>query len=109
MGKETVLFKSEEKRSLQEVTELLRELADKLDKNKVVFMQGKRSVKVKVPSNVELEIKVEKETGKRKTKKKKNGFPQRFPESSIWTCWKIRKYPIHCPVRGTTVRIVEIR
>ena len=70
MGRETILFKSEEKKSLSEVTAFLRELADKLDTNKVVFMQGKQSVKVKVPRNVELEIKVEKEVGKRKSKKK---------------------------------------
>lgn len=70
MGKETVLFKSEEKKSLGEVTEFLRELADKLDSNKVLFIQGNQTVKVKVPTTVELEIKVEKETGKRKTKKK---------------------------------------
>ena len=70
MGKETVLFKSEEKKSLGEVTSFLRELADKLDSNKVAFIQGKQTVKVKVPPTVELEIKVEKETGKRKTKKK---------------------------------------
>lgn len=70
MGKETVLFKSEEKKSLGDVTNFLRELADKLDGNRVVLVQGKQSVKVKVPSTVELEIKVEKETGKRKAKKK---------------------------------------
>ncbi|GAB4336532.1 MAG: hypothetical protein Kow0089_06900 [Desulfobulbaceae bacterium] len=70
MGKETVLFKSEEKKTLGEVTGFLRKLADRLDSNKVEFIQGNQSVKVKVPSTVELEIKVEKETGKRKTKKK---------------------------------------
>lgn len=70
MGKETILFKSEEKKSLVELTVFLRELADKLDSNKVVFIQGNQTVKVNVPSTVELEIKVEKETGKRKTKKK---------------------------------------
>lgn len=70
MGKETILFKSEEKKDLSSVTGFLRELADKLDTNKVVFMQGKETVKVKVPSTVELEVKVEKEEGKKKTKKK---------------------------------------
>ena len=70
MGRETILFKSEEKKDLKAVTAFLRELADKLDANKVVFMQGKQIVKVKVPSTVEMEVKVEKEEGKRKTKKK---------------------------------------
>ena len=70
MGRETILFKSEEKKDLQAVTSFLRELADKLDTNKVVFMQGKKAVKVKLPSTVEMEVKVEKEEGRRKTKKK---------------------------------------
>ena len=48
MGKETVLFKSEEKKNLGEVTGFLRELADKLDSNKVLFVQGNQTVKVKV-------------------------------------------------------------
>lgn len=70
MGRETILFKSEERKDLNAVSSFLRELADKLDTNKVVFMQGKQEVKVKVPSTVEMEVKVEKEAGKRKTKKK---------------------------------------
>lgn len=70
MGKETVLFKSEEKKDLSAVTAFLRELADKLDTNKVVLIQGNKTVKLKVPSTVEMEIKVEKEEGKRRTKKK---------------------------------------
>lgn len=70
MGRETILFKSEEKKDLSAVTNFLRELADKLDKKKVVLIQGKKTLKVKVPSTVELEVKVEKEEGKRKTKKK---------------------------------------
>lgn len=70
MGKETVLFRSEEKKDLHAVTSFLRELADKLDKQKVLLMQGNQNITLKVPSTVELEIKVEKEVGRRKTKKK---------------------------------------
>lgn len=70
MGKETILFKSEEKKDLRSVTAFLRELADKLDQQKVVLSQGKQSVRLKIPTTVELEIKVEKEQGRRKTKKK---------------------------------------
>lgn len=70
MGKETILFKSEEKKDLYAVTQFLRELADKLAEKKVVLKQGKQTVKLKVPSTVELEVKVEKEEGKKRTKKK---------------------------------------
>ena len=70
MGKETVLFKNEEKKSLGEVTGFLRELADKLDSNKVVFIHGNQTVKVKVPSTVELEIKVKKKPESEKPRRR---------------------------------------
>jgi len=70
MGKETVLFQTEEKMELRSVSVFLRQLADKLDQQKVVLTKDKQTVTLKIPSNVELEIKVEKEKGKRKSKKK---------------------------------------
>ncbi len=70
MGRETVLFRNEEKVSLKHAADFLRQLADKLDTGKVVLQQGNNQIKLKIPQNVELEIKAEKEVGKRKTKKK---------------------------------------
>lgn len=70
MGKEEILFKSEEKMTARESAELLRRLADKIEKGKVVLSQGKKEVTLKVPARVEVEVKAEKETGKRRTKKK---------------------------------------
>lgn len=70
MGRETILFKSEEKKDIRSVSAFLRELADKLDKQKVILKQGDKAVKLKIPNIVELEVKAEKEVGKRKTKKK---------------------------------------
>ncbi len=71
MGKETVLFKTEEKMSRSIAADLLRQIADKLDKGKVKLLQGKdKAVTLKVPEQVEVEIKAEKEVGKRRTKKK---------------------------------------
>ena len=70
MGKEQVLFKSEEKMSAREAAELLRIIADKIDKGKMVLAQGGKETILKVPSRVEVEIKAEKETGRRKTTKK---------------------------------------
>ena len=40
MGREIVLFKSEEKKDLPSVATFLRQLADKLDGNRVVLRQG---------------------------------------------------------------------
>ena len=70
MGRETVLLKTEEKMSRGEVAELLRTLAGKIEKGTVVLQQGTKEVKLKIPERVELEVKAEKEVGKRKTKKK---------------------------------------
>ena len=70
MGKEQVLFKSEEKMSSKQAAELLRTIADKLEKGKVVLAQGSKETELKVPQQVEVEIKAEKETGRKKTTKK---------------------------------------
>lgn len=70
MGKEKILFKSEEKMDIHNVATFLRELADKIEARKVVLKQGQKQVKLKIPKTVELEIKAEREDGKRRSKKK---------------------------------------
>lgn len=70
MGKEKILFKSEEKMSSKNAAELLRVIADKVEKGKVVLVQGKNETILKIPQRVEVEIKAEKETGRKKTTKK---------------------------------------
>ena len=68
MGKETILFSSEEKKDLQVVAAFLHQLADKLADNKVILRQGIEEIQVEIPNNVVLEIKVEEELKKNKTK-----------------------------------------
>lgn len=70
MGKETVLFKSEEKMTRQDALQLLRTIADKLEKGKLTLIQGNKEVELKIPNRVEVELKAEKEIGKKKTTKK---------------------------------------
>lgn len=70
MGKEQVLFKTEEKMSSKEAASLLRTIANKLEKGTVTLAQGKNETVLKIPDRVEVEIKAEKETGRRKTTKK---------------------------------------
>lgn len=70
MGREQVLFKSEEKMSTIEAADLLRTIAGKLEKGKVVLSQGAKKTTLKIPERVEVELKAEKETGRRKTTKK---------------------------------------
>lgn len=70
MGRETVLFKTEEKMTRHQAAELLRAVAEKIETGKVILQQGTQEVKIKIPERVELEVKAEKEVGKRRTKKK---------------------------------------
>ncbi len=65
---EIVLFKSEEKKSIQEVAGILRQIADKVESGEVVLSRGAEEVRLKIPANVTLELKVEEET-KKYTKK----------------------------------------
>jgi amphi-Trp domain-containing protein len=67
MGKETILFSSEEKKNLQSVAEFLHQLADKLAENNVILRQGTEELAVDIPNNVVLEIKVEEELKRDKT------------------------------------------
>ena len=70
MGKEQILFKSEQKMSSAEAAQILRTIADKVERGKVVLTQGAKKTTLKIPGQVELELKAEKETGRRKTNKK---------------------------------------
>jgi amphi-Trp domain-containing protein len=63
MAPEVVLFKSEEKADRNRVCSFLRELADKIEANDVVLRQGGEETPVDIPDTVELEIKLEEETG----------------------------------------------
>lgn len=69
MGKELVLFKSEERKDLQSVADFLHQLADKLATREVVLRQGDEELKVILPPSVVLELKVEEESKKNKTKR----------------------------------------
>jgi amphi-Trp domain-containing protein len=69
MGKEIVLFKSEERMDLQSVSAFLHQLADKLAQNQVILRQGEEEIIVAIPDNVVLELKVETEVKKGKTER----------------------------------------
>jgi amphi-Trp domain-containing protein len=66
MGKETRLFKSEERKSRAEVSAFLHQLADKISDGHVVLRQGSDEVGLNLPHNLVLEIQVEDEDKKRK-------------------------------------------
>jgi len=66
MGKETRLFKSEEKKSRADAAEFLRRLADKVADGRVVLSQGSEDLPLQIPANVILEVQVEDEKKGRK-------------------------------------------
>ncbi len=69
MGKEIVLFKSEERKDLASAVAFIHQLADKLATNQVVLRQGSEEIVVDIPDNVVLELKVEEEDKKGKIKR----------------------------------------
>ncbi len=69
MGKETVLFKSEEKKNSSDIAQTLRLIADKIDSGTMTLKQGKTDIQVDFPGTMKLELKVEEEQGKKRLKK----------------------------------------
>jgi amphi-Trp domain-containing protein len=69
MGRETVLFKTEEKKTAKEISETLRLIADKIDAGSMTLSQGADEVTVTFPGTMEIQLKVEEEQGKRLKKK----------------------------------------
>ncbi|MGI5816970.1 MAG: amphi-Trp domain-containing protein [Armatimonadota bacterium] len=63
MGKEVVIFQSEEKADRARVCSFLRDLADRIEQNSVVLKKGDEETPVDIPEMVELEVKFEEETG----------------------------------------------
>ncbi|KFI23676.1 amphi-Trp domain-containing protein [Nitrosococcus oceani] len=61
MGKETRLFKSEESKKRAEVSEFLRQIAERIEKGKVVLRQGTEELVLQIPENLILEVQVEDE------------------------------------------------
>ena len=65
MGIETVLFKSEEKKSSSDVAIALRQIADKIDDGTMILKKGSDEITIEFPKNMILELKIEEEQGKR--------------------------------------------
>ena len=68
MVKEIVLFECEERKDLQSVSAFLHQLADSLENNQVILRQGTEEITLDIPNHVILELKVEEEDKKGKTK-----------------------------------------
>ena len=66
MGRESRLFKSEERRSRSEVSQFLHQVADKIEKGQLVLRQGEEELTLAFPTNLILEVQVEDEDKKPK-------------------------------------------
>ena len=58
MGRETRLFKSEERKNRADVSNFLHQLADKISYGKVVLSQGAEELVLQLPQNFFLEVQV---------------------------------------------------
>jgi len=65
MGRETVLFKSEEKKTSHDIANTLRQIAGKIDDGTMILKQGSEEITLEFPKNMVLELKIEEEQGKR--------------------------------------------
>ncbi len=61
MGREIILFKSEERKSRADVSNFLHQLADKIANGKIVLSQGTEELTLQLPQNLILEVQVEDE------------------------------------------------
>ena len=64
MGRETVLFESEEKKTRSDAAAVLRKIAEKVESGTVSLQKGDNTFDIDFPPNLKLEIKVEEESGK---------------------------------------------
>lgn len=69
MGKEVILFSSEERASAQHVSDFLRQLADKVDAGEVTLSKGSESLTLSLPQDLVLEVKAEEEEKGKGTKR----------------------------------------
>ena len=61
MGREVRLFKSQERKSRSEVSEFLRQLADRVANGSVTLSRGDEDLVLELPRNLVLEVQVEDE------------------------------------------------
>lgn len=69
MGKEVVLFASEEHVNAQHVSDFLRQLADKVEAGEVTLSKGSESLTLTLPQKLVLEVKAEEEEKGKGTKR----------------------------------------
>jgi amphi-Trp domain-containing protein len=69
MGRETVLFKSEEKKASSDIANTLRQIADKIDDGTMILKQGSEEITLEFPQKMVLELKIEEEQGRKRLKK----------------------------------------
>ncbi len=70
MGRETILFKSKERKGRKEVSDFLHQLADKIAAGNLVLRQGQDEVNLEIPENLILEVEVEDEHKRKKGRRR---------------------------------------
>ncbi len=78
MRNEDLRFKSKERKTREQSSEFLHQLAEKLPDGKVTLKQGQEEVNLNLPANVTLEIEVEEK------KKRKKGIQHKLEVTLKW-------------------------
>ena len=58
MGDKEVLFKTQEKKGRNDVSDMLHQLADKIAQGEVLLRHGEESISLQLPENLGLEVQV---------------------------------------------------
>jgi amphi-Trp domain-containing protein len=61
MGKERKIFKSEDFKERQQVSEFLQQIAGRIAEGSLILRQGQQEISLEIPENLILEIQVEEE------------------------------------------------
>ncbi len=69
MSRKTVMFRSKERRNLEELADFFHKFAEKLKQGEFTLHQGEEAVTVSVPHDVMLKLKMKEKAKKRKTKR----------------------------------------
>ncbi len=69
VGREVILFKTEERRDARETASFLRSLAERLEQGRLTLKSGQEQIELNLPSRLTLETKVEEEEKKGKIKR----------------------------------------
>ena len=68
MAKKNILLKTKERRTVQDVSAFLRQLADRLEQSEIALQRGDEEIRIEVPNRVTFKLKAKEKVKKNTTK-----------------------------------------